>query len=354
MKVLFQLLDAGLGGGQLVATRVGAELAVQGAELGLMVPAPGPATEAFAALGADLIERDLGTLRRPDAAARAAPLVRGYDLLYTHTSVPGATLAAAAARLARRPLVVHQHSALHFSGHPPTARLQRLLFAHAVGRARVIAVADHIAAQLVDVGLDPRRVDMIPNGVPLPAPSPSDPGRPPTIGILARVDPGKGIDTFVEAARLLQGRGIRFVAGVVAGPFAEFEVRLRAGAAAAGVELIESVDGETFLRDIDILAFPSRHEGSPLVLLEALALGVPVVAADVPGVREIVEPEGAAALVPAGDAQALADTLGSLVDDASRRASLGERGRAVVASRYRLESMLDRTIAILESEAAGG
>jgi glycosyltransferase involved in cell wall biosynthesis len=354
MRVLFQLLDAGLGGGQLVATRVGAELAARGAELGLIVPAPGPTAEAFAGLGAEVVERDLGTLRRPDAAPRTARLLRGYDLLYTHTSVPGATLAGATARLARRPLVVHQHSALHFSGRPAIERAQRFLFAQALSGARLVAVADHIAEQLVDIGLDSRRVEVVPNGVPLPGVAQPVDERPPTIGILARVDPGKGIDTFVEAARLLQGRGIRFVAGVVPGPFAEFEVRLRADAAAAGVELIDSVDGDSFLRKIDVLAFPSRHEGSPLVLLEALALGVPVVAADVPGVREVVTPEDAAELVPAGNARALADALGLLVDDASRRARLGERGRAVVTSRYRLESMLDRTIAILESTATGG
>jgi len=91
----------------------------------------------------------------------------------------------------------------------------------------------------------------------------------------------------------------------------------------------------------DVYAFPSRNEGFPVAPVEAMACGLPVVAADAPGVADILgEGDGAAGtIVPAGDAGAFARALGSLLDDESLSASLGARARRRAEERFSHESV---------------
>jgi glycosyltransferase involved in cell wall biosynthesis len=89
----------------------------------------------------------------------------------------------------------------------------------------------------------------------------------------------------------------------------------------------------------DVFVLPSRHEGFPVAPIEAMALGVPVVAADAPGVADILpEGEGSGGIVvPREDAEALAAALGRLIDDEVVRAGLGRRARARVEQVYSLD-----------------
>jgi glycosyltransferase involved in cell wall biosynthesis len=72
----------------------------------------------------------------------------------------------------------------------------------------------------------------------------------------------------------------------------------------------------------DVFCLPSRHEGLPVALMEALALGLPVVATRVGGVAELVTDGVDAVLVPAGEPDALADALVALAQDPARRAAM--------------------------------
>ena len=98
---------------------------------------------------------------------------------------------------------------------------------------------------------------------------------------------------------------------------------------------------------------PSSYEGSPLVLFEAMAAGRAVIASDIPGIREALEPESAGVLVPPRDPDALTGAIEALTADPDRRAELGRKAREVAASRYNLTAMLDRTLAILDAAARG-
>ncbi len=96
-----------------------------------------------------------------------------------------------------------------------------------------------------------------------------------------------------------------------------------------------------YLSAADVYAFPSRHEGFAVAPLEAMACGLPVVAADAPGVPDLLEGgEGSGGLlVPRGDASAFAAGIGRLLDDEALRLLLGSRARARVAGEFALEAV---------------
>jgi starch synthase len=97
----------------------------------------------------------------------------------------------------------------------------------------------------------------------------------------------------------------------------------------------------SLLRAADVYAFPSRHEGFPVAPIEALAAGLPIVAAAAPGVAEIL-PDGersGGVIVPAGDADALATALVTLLADPARRAALAHAARTRAHAAFSLEAV---------------
>ncbi|MFA5786456.1 MAG: glycosyltransferase family 4 protein [Actinomycetota bacterium] len=352
MRVLLHLLDTGVGGGRRVALSVAQELVKRRHEVGFLISTPGQTPEELRALTAEVEFVDLGTLRRPQGVVRAARIGRGYDLLYSHSMAPGQILGEIVARLARRPHVVHQHTFPVFSGRRSVRTVQTVLYRRSLAHTRFIAVAEHVRRGLIEVGVRPNGIVVVPNGVRIPEVqgTPARAEGPVRVGMLGRYDPGKGMSTFVAAARSIGDRGeAEFVIGGHPGPFRTYELRLREEGANAGVKIVEpGEDGEKFLRDLDVVVIPSRYEGSPLVLLEAMALGKAVIASDIPGIREVIGPRGAGILVSPEDPGALAEAIVSLTGDSQMRLDLGARARETMAQQYTLQGSLDRIVQILE------
>jgi glycosyltransferase involved in cell wall biosynthesis len=346
MRVVFNLLDASVGGGQRIAAGIAASLRDAGHEIAVATPAPGPALEWFP--GCARLRVDLVSLRRPLGVRSAARAFAPYDLVYSHTSVPGAVLAGAAARRAGRPHVIHQHIHPDFSSLPPVRRAQRALYARAAQDALVIAVARHVAEAAVAAGAPRQSVVVVPNGVRVPdQPLPPGDETPVHVGLLARLDLQKGIDVYLDAASRMTS-GARLSLGTPP-PVDEWGQALHDRARKLGVEVVTPATGD-FLDVLDVVAFPSRLEGHPLVLMEAMALGKPVVAAGIPGVADMFadRPE-AAVLVPPGDAEALADALDELASSPERRRAIGAAGRALIEERYALPVVHARIIELLRA-----
>lgn len=104
-----------------------------------------------------------------------------------------------------------------------------------------------------------------------------------------------------------------------------------------GIHWLDSyVNDRPYLDAADVYVFPSRHEGFAVAPVEAMACGLPLVAADAPGVRELI-PRGAqdgGIVVPVGDASGLADQLDALLDDRARCRELGARARTRVEAAF--------------------
>jgi glycosyltransferase involved in cell wall biosynthesis len=151
--------------------------------------------------------------------------------------------------------------------------------------------------------------------------------RPPSdsfrVGFVGRLDPVKRIDVLLAAMKRLPtnftldifGDGVeREKLEALAGPRVVFHGRIDRP--------------QTALSAIDLLVLPSEAEGFGLVLIEAMAAGVPVVASDAPGIRDVVTHERDGLLVPVGDAEALSRAIERIATDATLRGQLIVNGRA--------------------------
>lgn len=179
----------------------------------------------------------------------------------------------------------------------------------------------------------------------------------PVVTLAARMLRDKGVEEFAEAARALQSRGVRARFRLAGGldptnPTGIAEARLRAWHEEGIVEWLgHCTDMPAVWNATDIACLPSYREGLPKALLEALASGLPVVATDVPGCRETVEPGANGLLVPARDSRALADALEQLIASPELRARFGRRSREKAVTEFSDEVVVAATLD-LYAEAA--
>jgi glycosyltransferase involved in cell wall biosynthesis len=180
----------------------------------------------------------------------------------------------------------------------------------------------------------------------------------PVVGCVARYHPHKDHATFLAAAAMIREEvgGVRFV---LCGAGVDWDnrelVRAIDGAGLRGsVQLLGSrPDVERIMAALDVACLTSRTESFPNVLGEAMACGVPCVATDCGGVRELVGDLGR--LVPVGDARAVARaSLELLRLDPARRAAAGAAGRARVRSQFALEAVAERFRAVQREACAAG
>jgi glycosyltransferase involved in cell wall biosynthesis len=104
------------------------------------------------------------------------------------------------------------------------------------------------------------------------------------------------------------------------------------------------------LSGADVFCLPSRFEGLPLALLEALAAGLPVCATRIDGVADVVVDGSEAVLVAPDDHGELADGLRRLLGDPVLRQRLGGAGRELACSRYRFDRMMDSLEALYRAD----
>jgi glycosyltransferase involved in cell wall biosynthesis len=165
----------------------------------------------------------------------------------------------------------------------------------------------------------------------------------PLILAAGRMSEQKNFGDLIEAASILREKGMEFRL-VIAGD-GEQRSDLVAAIESHGLEGTVLVPGNlNNLADVmlssDVYAMTSRWEGLPLVLLEAMAAGLPGVAFDIPGVRELITPDETGVLVPLGQAEAFAEGLGSVLSDASLKVQMGKNARRKVSEKFNFSDQL--------------
>jgi glycosyltransferase involved in cell wall biosynthesis len=221
-----------------------------------------------------------------------------YKLLHSHT-VRSALVASMASRITGVPLVSHLHSP---TSEDTTRRLRNRLnaFVERISFRRasaLITVSNSLARYVQEQGFPEAKLSVVPNGVPSRTPvGPRDiADKSWTLGTVALFRPRKGIEVLLEALSILRTKGFPVKLRAV-GDFYTDEYRAEVLDLCKELNLGDSVQWTGFTQDVDaelsqmdIFALPSLFgEGMPMVVLEAMATGLPVVASDVEGIPEAV------------------------------------------------------------------
>lgn len=167
------------------------------------------------------------------------------------------------------------------------------------------------------------------------------------IAFVGLVDPAKGLDTLLAAhARLVAADARTHL--VIAGPSTPAGERTLERAHARNVHVIGPItDVPALLHRAHAFAFPSLAEGMPLALLEAMYVGVPCVASDIPGIRELGA-HGGLVLADPHDLDAWCAALARVLGDASHARALADNARKTVLGAYTFEQNAERFAQALE------
>jgi phosphatidylinositol alpha-mannosyltransferase len=301
----------------------------------------------------------------PVSAARVRRWLRTgrFDVLHVHEPFV-LSLPMLAVFAARGPVVATFHTAMTRSRAMAAAQgalqlvLERITARIAVSDLARRVQVEHLGGGAVE----------IPNGVaveryaraePLSGwPGECRPGYGGSVGFLGRfTESRKGFPVLREAFLTLarQRPGLRLLVagpGEVAEALEAVPAELRERAVFLG--RVEESDKPRMLRSVDLYVAPNTGgESFGMILTEAMAAGTPVVASDLDAFRRVLD--GSGALFPAGDAAALADVLGRLLDDAAQREALAARAAEVVSG-YDWPVLATRVLEVYASaiEATGG
>ena len=247
-----------------------------------------------------------------------------------------------------RPLVVTVHDAApELFPEAFTARGRRFHHQGLLAAARradaVITVSQAAADEIgAHTPIPADRIRVVPNGIDPPAFDPADDAAAlERFGLTGRryvfwngsLEPRKGVGTLIAAMVQLRRRRPQLEAEVVLAGFAGWhndELVAAADVSDLGPSLhrvgqVSEADLWALYRGATLFAFPSRHEGFGLPVVEAMSQGVPVVASDIPPLREVSG--GVAELVRPDDSEAWADALEGLLEDDQARAARAAAGR---------------------------
>ncbi len=365
IPVLEVLVSTQAGGGPQHVLTLANGLRTRGWAPVVAGPRDGTLFERFAAAGIEIVELATNRLR-PDALLNLMRLVHGRGIRLVHSHGKGAGLHG---RLAARMLgvpAVHTFHGLHFERYPRPLRHTYLALERRLARWTRLVVSVSRAQEREALALDlfPREISrVVLNGVDVAALNAAaldrwdaraalalEPGVP-VVGCAARLDEVKRLDVLLKAAAAVRRPGL-VVAIVGAG--AE-ERRLRALASSLGlggsVKFAGEIPGAARLfRAFDVYAAPSRKEGMPLAVLEAMALGVPVVASDIAAHREVLG-DACEGLVE-GTAEAFAAGLEGLLNDPTAMRAWGAQNRTRARSEFDASDMVSAMDAVYR-EALG-
>jgi len=370
MKTLHTVIHGEIAGGQIVCLRIIEALHKGGHQALVVSPSRGPFTEL---LRRKRVPVFFIPFKRTYSFHRAFQLARlikkeGIDLVYTHGMVPANIHSRLAARLAGVPCISHIHIANVFNQNPLVRRYQIFLdnwtsrFCH-----RLIAVSQSTKDSLIQQGISGDRIEVIPNGIDchkihcretreeILRKFHLDP-KERLVGTIGRLCPTKGQEEFLRVAKGVS-QEMPDVVWMVIGKDMEFggryETQLRTLAQEGGLNgrvifTGHQPDPFSLLNALEFFVLPSKLEGMPLVILEAMALKKAVIASAVGGVPEVIVDGKTGILVPAGDSRSLAEAILKLLRNPELAKAMGEAGFERARENFSESEMSRRTLTLCQ------
>jgi glycosyltransferase involved in cell wall biosynthesis len=285
-----------------------------------------------------------------------------------HFTIKPVIYGSIAARLAGVPRIVNTVTGLGFVFmEENVAWLRRLVewqyrLALACAHFTFFQNPDDVALFLRRRLVNPQRVGVLPgSGVDCtffsPASSPPcSSASPPSFLMVARLLREKGVYEFVEAARLVKQHFPEACFQLLGrrderNPTVISQGELEAWEAEGAVTWLGEVpDVRPFVRRADVVVLPSYREGTPRALLEAAAMGKPLITTDAVGCREVVEDGINGLLVSVQDAKALAQAMMRMIEHPAMRESMGRAGRQKVEREFNERMVLEKMVQVYEQE----
>lgn len=269
-----------------------------------------------------------------------------YDVVHVHASLSPAVSALLAKFATRKPVLVKvacsgPHGDVASMRRRPFLSLRRRLLRHT---DRFLVLNSESIEELQELGLERSQMAPIVNGVDTTyfAP-PEEKDLLPFVKavFVGRLTTQKGVDLLLRAwAELTEPRELILVGDGAERPSLE---ALASQLKLDHVTFIGSTnDVRTYLQQADLFVLPSRAEGIPNAMLEAMACGLPVVATPVGGIPDVVLDGESGLLVPPEDVPALAAAIRRLLADSDLRHQMGQKARERVVSDYSLKAVTTR------------
>jgi glycosyltransferase involved in cell wall biosynthesis len=238
--------------------------------------------------------------------------------------------------------------------HQSTLYFQRYAFLKA---RRVLAVSEYGKRNLVsNMGVPEEKIEVVYNGAPPECFAVRH--EPPvgcfTITLIGRLEPQKGVDTLLQALPIALKGNQRIEVLIVGDSHLrpQYEQQAENSQAASCIRFTGWLPHQQ-VRDIlsrtNILVLPSRWENFPLTLLEAMAVGVPVLTTPVGGIPELVTDGESGLLVPPENPRLLGEALRYAMDNPARMASMAMRAREKVEANFHWEKVVEQYCAVYES-----
>lgn len=272
---------------------------------------------------------------------------RGIRHLHAHFGTRATTVARLAARLSGISYSFTAHAKDIYYPYPEGTGLAQKLH----DAAHAVTVSDYNLAYLREqYGNDARNVTRLYNGIDLHkfAYQPCSDNTSAHILAVGRLVEKKGFPLLIEALRILKQRNLDFRCTLIGdGPLRDAlqqqvqQAGLETQVAMPGLRpqsaIISAMRSATLLAAPCIISEEGDRDGLPTVLLEAMALGTPVISSAVAGIPELVINHETGLCIPPGDAFALADAIAQLLGDAAQRQTLSQQARQLIEREFDIE-----------------
>ncbi len=365
-----------MGGAENLAVRIANGLAARGYEAHLVVvTGPGVLSDRVdSAVKLHYLGFERSSIRNPfafvrslfDGRRRLGGLLSKLNVHVAQTHLPGANFLGLLLTYGTGMRVVptvHNNREFDYGDkdNPLLLRLRKWAYGAMISRcAGMVAVSRAVKASLeAELGTSPveaERIHVVTNGVSLPDPLPEHEVREirarygiadGTVFALSagRLSEQKNFADLVRVAALLRDRGctVHFVVAGEGPLHDELETAISTVGLGSVVTLAGNVvDLERVMGAADVFVTTSLWEGLPLVLLEAMACGLPSVGFAIDGVVEILSDGVQGRVVPAGDVVSMTDALETVLTNADLRTAYGNASRELVGNTYNFETLLDR------------
>jgi glycosyltransferase involved in cell wall biosynthesis len=302
----------------------------------------------------------LQVLYRPMAILRLVRVMQRWNIDVLHVNdYWWAPIGVLASRLRGCPCLVHVRQEIE------TRKVKQYWLDKA---SMVLPVSESIGNVIRDTGISEEKVQVLLSGISKKAAEPSPPSREtsailkkitgqPIIGTVANLFPRKGLEYLVQAVGNLKESFDNILLVIVGTGDAQYESQLRKQI--QDLNLTQHVlftefqeYPELFVSQFDVFVLPSIQEGFGIVLLEAMALGKPIVASNVGGIPEIVQHEKTGILVKAADVEELSKGVLTLLNDPNKRRKMGEQAQKRAAEYFSVERMMERLYGLYEDVLA--